>query len=170
MFSASVSFSGMSFLPSHSESMSQYSDFFQLPLALTWSRTVFQILATVSEVLLNKSTFQPTVLAPPSSPLFCVLQVCEKYQVVVITIVVPGFDIFVSSSCKSNINNLDHRKKLRNISLVGYTGHFDEIDFAVSEGLEGKKSPPTTLWGTVPVRSFRECHRETAEHQFFCRQ
>ena len=46
----------------------------------------------------------------------------------------------------------------------------DEIDFAVSECLEGKKVPPTTLWGTVPVRSCRECHREIAEHQFFCRQ
>ena len=40
-------------------------------------------------------------------------------QVVIIRIVVPEL--------------------VRNISLVGYTEHFDEIDFAVSEGLEGMK-------------------------------
>ena len=59
-------------------------------------------------------------------------------------------DVFVSSAGNFNISALDHMKNLRNISLVGNTGHFDEIDFASSEGLEGTKvltiKPP---WRTL---------------------
>ena len=48
-------------------------------------------------------------------------------------------DVLVSSTGHFNISALDHMKNLRNISLVGNTGHFDELDFASSEGLEGRK-------------------------------
>ena len=48
-------------------------------------------------------------------------------------------DIFVSSTGNSNISIWTTGRSLRNISLVGNIGHFDEIDFTSSEGLDGMK-------------------------------
>ena len=46
-------------------------------------------------------------------------------------------DIFVSST---SIVTLDHKKKLKNNTFVGNTGHLDnEIGWAGSQGLEGVK-------------------------------
>ena len=57
---------------------------------------------------------------------FCALQACcEGVQV---EIVMSEIDIFVSSM---SAITLDHMKKLKNNTLVGNTGHFDnEIDLA----------------------------------------
>ena len=53
--------------------------------------------------------------------------------------VVSETDVFVSSTGNFNISASDLMKNLRNVSLVGNSGHFVEIDFAGSEGLEGMK-------------------------------
>ena len=61
----------------------------------------------------------------------------QGIQVVINEIVVPEIDIFVSSTGNFNLSTLDHMKKLKNSSIVGSTGHFDdEIDFADSESLD----------------------------------
>ena len=58
---------------------------------------------------------------------------CEGVQV---EIVMPEFDIFVSST--STIT-LDHNKKLKNNTFVEKNGHFDnEFDFAGTKGLDIK--------------------------------
>ena len=51
---------------------------------------------------------------------FCALQAC--YEGVQVEIVVSGIDIFVSSI---SIVALDHKKKLKNNTFVGNTGHLD---------------------------------------------
>ena len=70
---------------------------------------------------------------PPSG---WALQACsEGLQV---EIVMSEFDIFVSSM---GIITLDHMKSLKNITLDGNTGHFDEeIDLAGSEGFGHESS------------------------------
>ena len=72
-----------------------------------------------------------------------------------------------------------------NISLVGNTRHSYEIDFAVSEGLDGMKVDPCArsrpTERCLPVSRElnekmanlhfpEECHRKTAEHHFVDRQ
>ena len=49
--------------------------------------------------------------------------------------VMSEIDIFIFST---SFITLDHKKKLKNSTFVGNTGHFDnEVDFAGSEGFEG---------------------------------
>ena len=73
---------------------------------------------------------------------FCALQACcEGVQVEI--------DIFDSST---SIITLDHKKKLKNNTFVGNTGHYDnEFDFASAEGLGHQASEvrfvfPVVLW------------------------
>ena len=53
---------------------------------------------------------------------------------------VSDADIFVSSTGNFNIITLEHMKKMKNNSIVGNIGHFDnDIDTAGFEGLPGTK-------------------------------
>ena len=71
---------------------------------------------------------------------FWALQACSEG--VQVEIVMSEFDIFVSSM---SIITLDHMKSLKNITLDGNTGHFDEeIDLA------GHRA-----WTSASDRSFR---------------
>ena len=54
--------------------------------------------------------------------------------------VMSEIDIFVSSTGNYQHQRFGPQKKLKNVSLVGNTGYFDnELDFAGSEGLDGVK-------------------------------
>ena len=75
----------------------------------------------------------------------------EGIHVVIIEIVVPEIDIFVSPTGNFNIS----MKKLNNNAFVGDTAHLNnEIDFAGSEGLEGVKVDsikPLSLFASSPL-------------------
>merc|ERR1739845_74323 len=78
------------------------------------------------------------VLVTECDPI-CALQACmEGFQVVTMEEVVGEIDIFTSATGNFNIITLEHLKKMKNNSIVGNIGHFDnEIDMA---GLEDPKN------------------------------
>merc|ERR1712034_209833 len=80
------------------------------------------------------------VLVTECDPI-CALQACmEGFQVVTMEDCVSEIDIFTSATGNFNIITLEHMKKMKNKSIVGNIGRFDnEIDMAGLEGLEGIK-------------------------------
>ena len=52
---------------------------------------------------------------------------------------VGEIDIFTSAIGNFNIITLEHKKKMKKNAIVGNIGHFDKIDMAGIEGMEGIK-------------------------------
>merc|ERR1712048_386798 len=71
----------------------------------------------------------------------CALQACmEGFQVVKMETVVGEIDIFVSTTGNKDIITLEHMKKMKNNTIVGNIGHFDnEIEMAQLEKFAGIK-------------------------------